>query len=124
MKRSRPTTRRDFVKAASRKVVGIDLFLESPLAPEQLGPSVEKLLAGSAFALKAISSRGTKVYPMTGAITDNPDHYCARLMSTGGEPTDAQVIDALQRVGKEHRWMHVEKLQEIDGEPAFSKSQV
>jgi isocitrate dehydrogenase len=64
---------RDFVKAKSRKVVGVDLFLESPLAPEQLGPSVEKLLTGSAFALKGISSRGTKVYPPTGAITDNPD---------------------------------------------------
>src|SRR5262249_36282255 len=38
---------RDLVKATSRKVVGIDLFLESPLAPEQLGPSVEKLVAGT-----------------------------------------------------------------------------
>src|SRR4051794_25543625 len=43
---------RDFVKAKARKVVGIDLFLESPLAPEQLGPSVEKLVAGSGFTLK------------------------------------------------------------------------
>jgi isocitrate dehydrogenase len=115
---------RDLVKAKSRKVVGIDLFLESPLAPEQLGPSVEKLLSGTVFTLKGISSRGTKVYPPTGAITDNPDHYAARLLAQGGgEATDAQIFDILQRVGQEHRWMHVEKLQEFNGSPGYTKSQ-
>ncbi len=114
---------RDFVKASSRKLVGLDLFLESPLPPEQLGPSVEKLLAGSSFALKGLSSRGTKVYPPTGAITDNPDHYAARILFQGGEPTDAQILDVVQRVGKEHRWMHVEKLQEFNGSPGYTKSQ-
>jgi isocitrate dehydrogenase len=114
---------REFVKAKSRKVVGIDLFLESPLAPEQLGPSVEKLLAGSPFTLKGISSRGTKVYPPTGAITDNPDHYAARILFKDGEPTDAQIVEVLQRVGKEHRWAHVEKLQEFNGAAGYTKSQ-
>src|SRR5262245_27080993 len=47
---------RDFVKAKSRKCVGIDLFVESPQAPEQLGPGIEKLLAGTPFTLKGPSS--------------------------------------------------------------------
>jgi isocitrate dehydrogenase len=113
---------RDFVKANSRKLVGIDLFIESPLAPEQLGPSVEKLVAGTPFTLKGISSRGTKVYPPTGAITDNPDHYAARLMCQN-EPSDEQIFDVVQRISRQHRWAHVEKLQEFNGTAGYTKSQ-
>jgi isocitrate dehydrogenase len=117
------STDRDFVKPQSRKVVGVDVFLESALAPEQLGPSVERLVAGTPFALKGLSSRGTKVYPAMGAITDSPDHYCARLMAQGGEPTDAQVLDVVRRIGAEHRWAHVEKLQEFGGAAGYTKAQ-
>jgi isocitrate dehydrogenase len=116
------STDRDFVKVKARKVVGIDLFIESPLAPEQLGPSVEKLVASTPFRLKGLSSRGTKVYPPTGAITDNPDHYAARLMSQT-EPTDTQILDVVQTIGQQHRWAHVEKLQEFDGAAGYTKSQ-
>lgn len=114
---------RDFVKAKTRKVIGVDVFLESPMAPEELGPNVEKLLSGTPWKLKGLSSRGTKVYPPTGAITDNPDHYAARLLFQSGEPTDAQICDVLQKVGQSHRWAHVEKLQEFDGVAGYTKSQ-
>src|SRR5207237_457141 len=114
---------RDFVKAQSGKVVGIDLFLESALAPEQLGPSVEQLVAGTPFTLKGLSSRGTKVYPAMGAITDSPDHYCARLMFQGGEPSDVQILDVVQRVGGQHKWAHIEKLQEFNGAAGYTKAQ-
>jgi len=113
---------RDFVKTKTRKCVGIDLFIESPQAPEVLGPSIEKLLAGSPFTLKGISSRGTKVYPSMGAITDNPDHYCARLMAKI-EPTDAQMLEAVTKIGSQHKWAHIEKLQEFDGNPGYTKAQ-
>lgn len=116
---------RDFVKAQSRRVAGVDVFIESPLAPEKLGPSVQKLVDGSAFTLKGISSRGTKVFPATGAITDNPDHYCVRLMlkDAAGDAMDAQILDAVQRLAKEHRWAHVEKLQEFNGAAGYTKAQ-
>ena len=59
-----------------------------------------------------------------GAITDSADQYCARIMFTGsGDATDAQLADVVQRVGKEHRWAHVEKLQEFDGAAGFTKAQ-
>ena len=113
---------RDFVKTKERKCVGIDLFLESALAPEQLGPNLEKLVAGSPFTLKGVSSRGTKVYPAMGAITDSADHYCARLLAKS-EPTDAQIMEIVSRIGAQHRWAHIEKLQEFDGTPGYTKSQ-
>jgi isocitrate dehydrogenase len=113
---------RDFVKVKDRKCVGVDLFVESAMAPEQLGPSIEKLVAGTSFTLKGVSSRGTKVYPAMGAITDSADHYCARLLAKS-EPTDAQIMDVVSRVGAQHRWAHIEKLQEFDGAPGYTKAQ-
>ncbi|HEU4354158.1 MAG TPA: NADP-dependent isocitrate dehydrogenase, partial [Actinomycetota bacterium] len=63
-------TRADFVRPHERRVVGLDLFVESPLSAEELGRSIEELVKDTAFTLKMISSRGTQVYPSTGAITD------------------------------------------------------
>ena len=40
----------------------------------------------------------------------------------GKDVADAQLIDLLQRLARELIWMHVEKLQQFDGEDAFSKS--
>ena len=37
---------------------------------------------------------------------------------------DADAMEALlRRIGAEHRWNHIEKLYEFDGEPAFTKAQ-
>ncbi|HEU6446698.1 MAG TPA: hypothetical protein VFL61_16725 [Gaiellaceae bacterium] len=65
------------------------------------------------------------MYPATGAITDCVDHWRCRfhLGSNGHELEDGEVVDLLGRIGGRHRWMHVEKLQAFDGEPAFTKAQ-
>ncbi len=44
-------------------------------------------------------------------------------MASGAEPTDAQIFDVLQRIGGQHRWAHVEKLQEFNGAAGYTKSQ-
>lgn len=115
----------DFVKAKSRRVVGADIHIESPLSAEELGRSVEQLTADSALVLKVVSNRGTKVYPSTGTVTDCVDHYPCRffLRNAGAEMTDAQLAEALLKIASKHRWSHVEKLQEFDGQPGFTKSQ-
>ena len=113
----------DLVHAPDRRVVGVDVFIESALAPEELGRSLEELVQGSAFRLKGISNRGTVVYPPTGAMTDCVDQWFCRFTAANGEPSDADVFDLLQRVGSRHRWMHLEKLQAFHGEEAFTKAQ-
>jgi isocitrate dehydrogenase len=114
----------DFVKEPLRRVVGIDVFVESGLGPQDLGRSLEELVAGSHFRLKGISNRGTIVYPPTGAMTDCIDQwFCRFTFANGDEPSDADVIDLLQRVSTRHRWMHLEKLQEFHGEEAYTKAQ-
>ncbi|MBL8152043.1 MAG: isocitrate dehydrogenase, partial [Blastocatellia bacterium] len=115
----------DFVKANSRQVIGIDLFVETPLLPNDLGPSIESLLENTSLKLKMISNRGTKVYPSVGAITDCVDQYRCRLIrrDANSELGDADILAVVGKVGSVHKWMHIEKLQEFDGKQAFTKAQ-
>jgi hypothetical protein len=39
------------------------------------------------------------------------------------EPTDAQICEVVQKIGQQHRWAHVEKLQEFNGAAGYTKSQ-
>ncbi len=116
----------DFVKAKSRHVVGVDIFIESPLSSEDLGHNLEKIAGSAPLRLKMISNRGTKVYPSMGAITDCVDHWFCRFVPSDSKTkdvTDKQISDLLEKIGNQHRWVHIEKLQELDGNSAFTKAQ-
>jgi isocitrate dehydrogenase len=117
--------RLDLVVPVERKVTGVDVFVESSEKPDQLGPEIEKLVAKTPFKLKLISNRGTKVYPAMGAITDCVDHYRCRFMSRSGDGSigDKQVLHLIESIAANHRWVHIEKLLEIDGQPGFTKDQ-
>jgi isocitrate dehydrogenase len=115
----------DFVKPKKRRVVGMDVFLESVLPVEQIGRSLETLLGGSPVELKMISCRGTKVYPATGTLTDMVDVYRCRLMQrdVDGDLAETRAVEVLAKIGAAYRWTHVEKLNEFDGAPGFTRAQ-
>jgi isocitrate dehydrogenase len=119
--------RPDYVAARSRRVVGVDIFVESGLNAEELGKSLERLTAETPLKLKMISNRGTKVYPTAGAITDCVDHWFCRFVSRSADGaadlTDERILGLLGRVATQHRWTHLEKLHEFDDEPGFTKAQ-
>ena len=119
------STAQDFVKAAERRTVGVDVFIESALVPEELGKSLVGVAEGTPLHFKQLANRGTKVFPSMGAITDSTDHFSARFMlnDATGDLTDAALLDLLTRVGAQHQWMHIEKLQEFDGTPGYTKAQ-
>lgn len=116
---------RDYVRPASRKTVGADVFVESAVSPDELGASLRELASGSRLELKMISNRGTKVFPSMGGLTDCVDHWRCRFIAreAGATVDDAAILDLLSRVATRHRWMHVEKLEEIDGAPGFTRAQ-
>jgi len=115
----------DTVKSKSRRVIGADVFVESPLRPEELGKSLEEIASDSPLRLKMISNRGTMVYPSLGGITDCVDHWRCRfvLRSDTFELTDQHLSGLLLQLGAKHAWMHVEKLSEFDGVAGFTKAQ-
>lgn len=112
-----------------RRLVGIDVFLRSPLGPEELGTSLVELTNDTPLSLKMISNRGTKVYPAMGVMTDCIDQYRCRFFLKGDTTdvpeaeTDAVLLALVQRIATKHTWVHLEKLQEFDGAPGFTKAQ-
>jgi isocitrate dehydrogenase len=115
----------NFVEAQSRRVIGADIFIESSLSADELGHSMESIAEGTSLHLKMISNRGTKVYTPTGAITDCVDQWRCRFMQNNadGEISDADLLALIQKISSQHRWAHIEKLQEFNGEQAFTKAQ-
>jgi isocitrate dehydrogenase len=115
----------DLVRPSARRVVGLDIFVESALSPEELGRSLEDLAATTGLRLKMVSNRGTKVYPAVGAMTDCVDHWRCRFVARDAlaDVGDAEAFDLLRRVAARHRWMHVEKLSEFDGQPGYTRAQ-
>jgi len=115
----------DYVRPSSRAVVGLDVFIESPLSAAELGASLMELTGDTRLSLKMVSSRGTKVFPPTGAITDTLDHWRARFITreNPGDLPDEDVNQLLVKISRRHKWMHIEKLQEFDGELGFTRDQ-
>lgn len=115
----------DLVRPQQRRDVGADIFVESALDPQALGQALEQIAAESPLRLKMISNRGTQVYPATGAITDCVDHWRCRfvLRDPDGSLQDAALIGLLEAVATRFRWMHVEKLQKIDGADGYTRAQ-
>ncbi len=115
----------DFVHVTERRVVGADVFVEWVGTVEELGRRAEAAAEGSKVRLKMISSRGTRVYPPTGAMTDVVDQWrCRYVLADGGTLTQDDIVDLLQRVTRQDiAWAHIEKLQEFDGEPGYTKAQ-
>jgi isocitrate dehydrogenase len=115
----------DFVRPATRSVLGLDLFIEATDTPQQIGETVGSLLEGTPFRLKMVSSRGTQVYPGRSAITDTVDAFRCRLMLTDPSAglSEEDVAALLATISTRYAWNHIEKLQEFDGEPGFTKAQ-
>ncbi len=112
------------VKTDSRRTIGCDIFLESAHSPAELGNLLETLAPAYGFKLKMISNRGTQVFPDRGAQTDCVDHWRCRHLSTGDFPKAEALgayLSALEANGL--RWMHIEKLEEINGSPGYTKAQ-
>ncbi len=117
--------RPDTVRPASRRTVGVDVFVEAALGAEELGRALDWLAEGSPLQLKMISNRGTTVYPPNGALTDMTDHWRCRFVARdpAGRIDDGAILGLLQRVGSRWRWMHCEKLEELDGVAGWTRAQ-
>ncbi|ARN84729.1 NADP-dependent isocitrate dehydrogenase [Candidatus Nucleicultrix amoebiphila] len=115
----------DYTKAKSRQVVGVDVFVESPMDSESLGKNLELLSEGTPFKLKMISNRGVVVYPSSGVSPDVVDHWRCRFMlkEETANLNDDLLLPLLKKIGDQHTWAHLEKLNVFDGKNGFSRDQ-
>lgn len=116
--------RPDVVWVRNRRTAGVDVFVEAATTPTELGRALEAMCVDLPIRLKMISNRGARVYPPSGAETDCVDHWRCRYVTRDAEPLEDRTITALlERLGRRWRWMHVEKLEEIDGAAGWTRAQ-
>ncbi|NNN06417.1 MAG: NADP-dependent isocitrate dehydrogenase [Elusimicrobia bacterium] len=112
--------------ATAHRVIGADVIVECAESPAALGPRAEAAVRGLPLRLAQISSRGAKVYPNETGVEPEPTD-CLRLrfkaVRAGDAVADATILELLTRVAGVAPWVHVEKLSEFDGKPAFTKDQ-
>jgi isocitrate dehydrogenase len=113
------------VRPGKRRVVGMDLFVETAETPFELGPKIEKALEGAPVKLKMMSNRGTRVYPPTGTSTDMTDQHRVRMLARaeGADLTHAELMKVVEKLTPLARWAHIEVLQEFDGSLGYTKAQ-
>jgi isocitrate dehydrogenase len=108
----------------SRKKIGVDVFIDTTESPEQLGEKLTRIVKPTPYTLKMVSNRGTVVWPATGGSTDCVDHFRCRFQITNTEQWEQDsILDLLRRISASYRWMHVEKLEDIDGQPGYTRAQ-
>ena len=114
------------VSAKKRRLIGLDVYIESDLDPAKLAVGLDLLAKPSPLKLQMITNRGAMVFPSSGRGVSLVDHFRCRfvLRDAAAVLAEVEILALLGTIGARHRWMHIEKLQEFDGEPAFSKSQV
>jgi isocitrate dehydrogenase len=121
-----PDVTRDQVRTelGSRTKVGVDIFIETDEQPSTIAAWMTQMLHGTPYSLSMISNRGTAVWPGTGGSTSCVDHFrCRFTISDQASWHPESVLDLLHRIGVRYRWMHVEKLEEYNGERAYTLAQ-
>ena len=114
------------VEVGNRRVTGVDVFIESSLQPEELGADLSEMCADSTCNLQMIGNRGNTVWPVeNGRKVTLVDQYRCRFMkkARNEQLSNSEILALLTRIGETHTWMHIEKLQQFDGDDAFSRTQ-
>ena len=114
-----------FVRPKERRILGVDIFIDSGETPEALGKALETLADGSDLRLKLISNRGQVVYPPTGAHTDCIDSWRCRFLARRAESQldDLKALELTTKIARHHVVAQMTMLNEIDKERAYTLAQ-
>lgn len=66
-------------KLANEKMVGVDVFMDTDLAPMDLAKHLQQAIANQPVRLTMLSNRGTQVWPTGSVFTECINHYRARF---------------------------------------------
>ncbi|MEO0600448.1 MAG: isocitrate/isopropylmalate family dehydrogenase, partial [Myxococcota bacterium] len=100
---------------------GIDLFIDSDLPPEVVAQTVNSLCPVP-LSVTMVSNRGTQVWPIGSAYTDQVNHHRVRVESEHAISANL-LFDLAARVNRELRVCSLEILMTIDEKPGFSRAQ-
>jgi isocitrate dehydrogenase len=67
-------------------VVGVDIFVDTSLTPNELAPLLQKSIGNTPVSLIMLSNRGTQVWPSGSLFTECVNHYRARFQTKNNAP--------------------------------------
>ncbi len=109
--------------AIVEKIVGVDMFIESNVQPDQLAKKCLRH-AGVKFKLVNISNRGTQVWPTGSKFTNLVNQYNARFESIDGEPLNQQdIIGLYVSLSGDFKICSLELLNMWGDKPSYSLAQ-
>jgi isocitrate dehydrogenase len=103
------------------KLRGVDVFLDSPLLPNEVAKSLETI-GGDDISLTMISNRGTQVWPTGSVYTDCINHHRCRFEAEGGV-SQTVLLDVMRECAELYTLCGAEWLRELDGERGYSLAQ-
>ncbi len=112
-------------KTAQKVLVGVDCFMHTTLAPNELAAKMQAI-TGDNLQLMMLTNRGIKVWPNSFADAFCSDHFRARFKSKDAmQPiTHADICGVLDRIHKAgFDFIKTENLYTFDGVPGFTRSQ-
>ncbi|NBW31663.1 MAG: isocitrate dehydrogenase [bacterium] len=111
-------------EVGAARVVGLDLFLQSLMAPAELGAKLSAL-AVQELTLKMIESKGTVVWPNAAPAFDPTGLFRARFLARadGADLPDETLLALAARVAGVAPWVHLEKLRVWGSEEGFTRAQ-
>lgn len=109
---------------AEKRLVGVDVFVQSALSPDALAEQLTAAADGL-VELQMITNRGVKVWPQGMPETFCTDHWRCRFQPRPGKQFNkAMQLDLLSRLNMAGiDWVKTEQLYLFDGEPGFSMGQ-
>ncbi|MGQ9864291.1 MAG: NADP-dependent isocitrate dehydrogenase [Bacteroidia bacterium] len=109
--------------APARQLVGVDVFLYwENQQPEVLAQKIRSLLPDGMRLV--LSNRGTKVWPEGQPETFLTDHWTARIVTSNGTFSHAQILEILNRLTQAQlEFIKVENLYLFDGIEGYTKGQ-
>lgn len=110
-------------ETAKEKIVGVDLFIESNLQPEDIANKCLRH-AGVKFKLVSISNRGTQVWPTGSKYTNLVNQYNARFESIDNYSLNQQdIIGLYVSLSGDFKICSLELLNEWKGVKGYSLAQ-
>jgi isocitrate dehydrogenase len=116
----------DLVHPSKSLVQGFDIFVETIDDVKNIGQKMDSLCANKEYSLKFISCRGVVVYPHAMTMPDMVDQVRCRVVfkDLQSEGTAQEKILPLlgEMIKAGLKWGHMEKLNNYDGEAAYTKA--
>jgi isocitrate dehydrogenase len=111
-------------RAVATRLVGVDVYVEADVDPVALGVALDAF-AEPEFQLQMISTRGTMVYPSTGARIDSVGWWSCRFVAIDDatDIDDAAIRRLVGRIVTAYPWVSLEKLRVYGDAEGFTRAQ-